>query len=124
MPACAFLASERTLPVGFSYPLRPTAATGTRVTTAFRRAIDSSDPSASNELRAATLAFAATLRAEGLPPEQALVALKRVLAQHGWCLSLFQACRIDGEFGTSASRMYPRVFRWFLEGYYGLPRPG
>lgn len=123
MSICAFAAAERTLPVAFSYSVRPTAATGARITTAFRRAIATNGPFETSELRAATLAFAATSKAEGLPPEQVLIALKRALANGGWWLSLFEERQTTDAAPPQEHRVYSQVFGWFLEGYYGAPGP-
>ena len=124
MLACPFLAPLPTSPAEYRYPLRPAVATGVRVTAAFRRAVDTGDLSQLTELRAATVAFAATLRAEGLPPEEVLIALKRALAREGWWLSLFPTHWPDDQPPTRECGMYAQVFHWYLEGYFGLTRSG
>ena len=117
--SCSSLALVRTSPAEYRYPLRATVATGMRVTTAFRRSVDSGELSQLTELRAATVAFAATLKAEGLPPEQVLIALKGALVREGWRLSLHQTRWPDDQPPPGEYGMYAQVFRWYLEGYFG-----
>lgn len=123
MPACPFPAAFRSSPVGLAYTPRTTeatATTGARVTTAFHHALDRADRMRTAELRAVTLAFTATLKAEGLPPEQVLVSLKAAIARSGWWPSLFPAQWLGPESQTPDYRTYSQVFAWFLEGYFGV----
>lgn len=102
----------------FRYPLVPAAASGSRVTTAFRRVLEHDEPSLIGELHAATLAFAATLKAEGLMPEQVIIALKRAIGSDGWWPTLIPDRRLNRMDQSPEGRLYGRVFYWLLEGYF------
>ena len=122
MHACPFLHPAVTPLPGIRFPLRPANATGARVTTAFGRALDVQEPPVLAELRAATVAFAATLKAEGHSPGEALIALKRAIEGHGWWPSLVPPRQAEWEEQPPEYRLYLRVFGWLLEGYFGAPR--
>ena len=128
MLACPILAAALTSPTGFACTPRKTmaatAATGTRVTTAFHHALARPDRARTAELRGATLAFATTLKGEGLPPEQVLVSLKEAIARSGWWPSLFPAQWLGPESQTPEYRTYSQAFAWFLEGYFGVTPAG
>ena len=124
MLICTSVDSTRESPFVRSLPLRPTVATDARVTTAFARVLDDRRGSHTAELRAATLALVATLKAEGFPPEYVLVSLKQAIGQGGWWPTLIPGGGTDGEPSTHECGTYSRVFEWFLEGYFGLRQSG
>ena len=84
---------------------------------AFHVAINGPSSAAMLELHAAAREFAATERAQGLPPERAVMALKALLAGHGeggWSPSL------DGDRDgvRLEARVYAQLFAWFVEAFY------
>lgn len=117
---CFFPAS--TPPVALRLSVPAAAAAGTRVAAALHAALNGRGRGPLAELRAATLAFAATLKAEGLPPEKVLVSLKTALTREGRSLSLAPVCCPDHAPETREHQMYAYVFGWYLEGYFGPPR--
>lgn len=119
MLACPFLGPMLVSRQGVEFPLRATSATGVRVAAAFGRALADDAPATLGELRAATVAFAAILRAEGRTPEEVLIALKRTIERSGWWPSLVPPRRARWEQQPPEFHLYLRVFGWFLAGYFG-----
>lgn len=115
---CPLMTSTQGLADRFRFPLVPAAASGRRVTTAFRRVLEHDEPTLVGELHAATLAFAATLKAEGFPPEQVVIALKRAIGRDGWWPTLIPDRRLNRMDQSPEGRLYGRVFYWLLEGYF------
>jgi hypothetical protein len=69
------------------------------------------------ELRGAVAAFGASARASGVPPEQMLIALKRLVADP----------EIQGLSDWWREVLTDRLVRWSVEGYYRIdlaPDPG
>jgi hypothetical protein len=95
-----------------------------RVAAAFHAALD--DGATSDELRVSTNAFVGTLKADGLSPEKALVALKDILMQGGRCVSLAPVCCTNHKAAEFDQRIYSQVFGWYLDAYYreGEPSTG
>ena len=124
MPTCHAVDPMQTSPSVHGPSLRPTAAPGARITTAFARVLDDRRGSNIAELRAATLALVATLKVEGFPPEYVLVSLKQAVGRGGWWPTLIPAVGADVESPAQECDTYSHVFEWFLEGYFGLRRSG
>jgi hypothetical protein len=122
MLICPTADFTRESPFVSSFPVRPAAAAGARVTTAFTRVIDKRRESHVVELRAATLALVARLKGEGCPPEHVLIALKQAIGQGGWWPTLIPGGGTEGAPPARANAVYSQVFEWFLEGYFGLRR--
>jgi hypothetical protein len=87
-----------------------------RIAAAFRAALD--DGVASAELEISTHAFVDMLKADGLPPEKALVALKNTLAGEARCLSLAPLCCASHAPSLVEQRMYRQVFDWYLDAFF------
>ena len=84
----------------------------------FEAAIHGPSSAAMTELHAAAREFAATVRAQELPPERAVIALKALLAGHGeggWSPSLDE----NHEDVRLEARVYAQLFAWFVEAFYG-----
>lgn len=83
----------------------------------FQAAIHDPSSAAMTELHAAAREFAVTVRAQELPPERAVMALKALLAGHGaggWSPSLD-----DNHEGVHLeARVYAQLFAWFVEAFY------
>ena len=123
MPVCHSLELPRMSPFVSGVPLRLSVATGARVRAAFACALDDRRGTHVGELRAATLALVATLKAEGFPPEYALVALKQAIGLGGWWPTLIPVIA-GAELAPREYAAYAEVFEWFLEGYFDLRRSG
>ena len=114
-----FGSSETRVGGGSAGVLRPAfdADVWPSVLRTFEAAIHSPSSAAMIELHAAAREFAATERAQGLPPERAVMALKALLAGHGeggWSPSL----NGDRDGGRIEARVYAQLFAWFVEAFY------
>ena len=103
-------------PSSTGYSFASSCPLGARVAAAFDAALDRG--AVSDELRVSTGAFVAVLKAEGLTPEKALVALKGILMRGGRCLSLAPVCCTGHESATFDQGIYSQVFGWYLDAYY------
>ena len=115
-----FVSVETRVGGGSGGELRPAfdADVWPSVLRAFEAAIHGPSSAAMIELHAAAREFAATERAQGLPPERAVMALKALLAGHGeggWSPSL----DADRDGGRIEARVYAQLFAWFVEAFYG-----
>lgn len=70
-------------------------------------------------LHEATVAFASRLRAEGVPPERAIIALKSAIMQHGG-LNRPPSLVDEADDASAAARAatYKCMLDWFLDAYY------
>ena len=74
--------------------------------------------SASDELRVSTCALVGMLKAEGLSPEKALIALKDILMRESRCVSLSPVCCANQESVAIEQGIYAQVFAWYLDAYF------
>lgn len=86
---------------------------------AFGAACHAETRDSDDALRAATFALVQRLKANGLPPERVIVALKAAIAKYGgsgeppsW------NDEAHGDQGERRTATYRRVFRWCLDAYY------
>lgn len=99
---------------------RPTTAVAPEFGRAFVEACLRNTPEAASHLREATGEFVQRLKADGLPPERVVVAIKAVLVRYG---GFSHAPSYDNEHDTpqdeTRTMAYRCVFRWYLDAYYG-----
>lgn len=103
---------------------------GRRLVGSFDRAVAERSEGAMHALHEDAVALAVAIRATALPPERAVILLKRMLRAHrsaGWAPSIAAARESGGVHPESL--IYDKLFAWWVSAYYGeasadpLPRP-
>lgn len=90
----------------------------------FRLALHRDNRKTCRALHAATSAFVAALKSDGLSPERVLIMLKAAIASEGRWLSLVPACTPDRTPVCREQQVYTQVFSWYLRAYFGIPNSG
>jgi hypothetical protein len=87
---------------------------------AFAEACRNDIAQSADALRLATIAMVGRLKADGLPPERVLIAVKTALVRYGGC-HLPPSFDNDGEsrLDERHAAIYRQVFDWCLDTYYG-----
>ena len=100
-------------------PPSPTTALAPRFARAY--GAECRRPSIEGELllRETTTALVQRLKADGLPPERVLVALKAAIARHSDAMELTSLS--DDDTGPSSRSVHRRVLQWMLESYFDEP---
>ena len=91
---------------------------GSELGRAFAQVCQGETASATSDLHDATVTLVERLKADGLPPERVVVAIKDALRHYRGCglaPSLTDEASAGGERQATA---YRRVFGWYLETYY------
>lgn len=86
---------------------------------AFADACRSDTPASTRNLHDATAKFVNRLKANGIPPERVVVAIKEALTRDGGSNLPPSFDGAEGSVDKPQSTAYRRVFAWFLNTYYG-----
>lgn len=86
---------------------------------AFTEACRDDTATSMQNLQRATTRFVARLKANGIPPERVIVAIKEALTRDGGSKLPPSFDDAEGEAGEKRSMAYRRVFGWCLDAYYG-----
>ena len=86
---------------------------------AFAEACRGDTPTSMQNLQRATTRFVTRLKANGIPPERVIVAIKEALTRDGGSKLPPSFDDAEGLAGEKRSMAYRRVFGWCLDAYYG-----
>jgi len=76
---------------------------------------------ATGDLREATVHLVEYLKADGLPPERVVIAMKDALTRYGGYHLPPSLSDAESAVGERPAMAYRRVFAWCLDAYYGAP---
>lgn len=97
----------------------PTSRVAPELGRTFEEACHRETPRSAEDLHLATIAMVERLKADGLPPERVIVAIKAALVRYGGC-HIPPSFDTDNERGIDERRaaIYRRLFTWCLDTYY------